>query len=629
MGIGPTFIASPPGPGATVRERLSILLVMLAACASPPPPVAIIHDNSAATGQRSGDTVAVTLRPVRAMWYPETATDPGAEVWAIAPDGGTPVIPGPLLRGDARTVFRVTIHNPRGDSTLFATGFGSRPGGGDTIRIAPRRDTTVVFAAGAPGSYFYSLAWGRSADEFLPADVSLLSGALIVDEAAAPTNERVFLISSWFARVDSALGPPFVTRDWLVINGRSFPYNTGIAMQQGDTMQWRWINASDDAHPIHLHGDHFRVIRRGTMTADSAYWNQEVVTQLMLPGTTFTARYVPTEPGNWTLHCHFAFHTSHFLSTEQVPEPEDPGDPHGTDHTYRGMKGMLLPIQVTPREGGPRRPGEVAGARPIRIVAQGRPAVYRDRIEGMAFIQTNGADPAADSLTIPSAPLVLYRNHPVAITVVNRMRAATAVHWHGIELPSWSDGVPGWSGGLPDVAPAIQPGDSFTARFAPPRAGTFIYHAHSNELHQIGSGLYGALLVVDSASWNPARERIVIVGGDGFFSEGARVNGSLTPAPITIPADVPIRFRLIDIAIDFRVLMQLQRTDNTAVAWRQLAKDGAELPLERQVTDTLPWVSAPGETADYEITLPRGEYLLMVRQFRPGWVVPVRIVVGR
>src|SRR5690606_19789903 len=117
--------------------------------------------------------------------------------------------------------------------------------------------------------------------------------------------------------------------------------------------------------------------------------------------------------------------------------------------------------------------------------------------------------------------------------------------------------------------------------------------------------------VVDPATWRPDRERLVIAGGDGFFSEGARVNGSLTPAPITIPADVPIRFRLIDIALDYRVSMQLQQ-DGRPLPWRMLAKDGADLPADRQQATTEAWISGPGETADFEVSLPRGTYTLMV-----------------
>ncbi len=45
---------------------------------------------------------------------------------------------------------------------------------------------------------------------------------------------------------------------------------------------------------------------------------------------------------------------------------------------------------------------------------------------------------------------------------------------------------------------AHRPGDSFVAEFVPPRAGTFIYHTHANEQLQMGSGLYGALVVVDA-----------------------------------------------------------------------------------------------------------------------------------
>ena len=82
---------------------------------------------------------------------------------------------------------------------------------------------------------------------------------------------------------------------------------------------------------------------------------------------------------------------------------------------------------------------------------------------------------------------MLRRDEPVEITVVNRLREATALHWHGIELDSYYDGVHGWSGAGQQVAPMIEPGGSFVVRFTPPRAGTFIYHTHLHDFRQLSS----------------------------------------------------------------------------------------------------------------------------------------------
>ncbi len=608
-----------------MRHRLPALASLLAACTTSEPPVAQIHDNNIPAGTRTGDTVSVALRPVQAMWYPETSDDPGALVWAIAADGGAAMIPGPLLRGNGSTVFRVTVENPRSDSTLQVIGLGTRPGGVDGISIAPGRDTTIIFAAGAPGTYFYAFAWGSDDEDLVPPDEALLAGALIVDGPGDPDDDQVFVASSWHVPVDSSVGAPFVPKDWFVINGRSFPHNKLIEAQQGDTLHWRWINASHDAHPIHLHGDHFVVTRRGSLVADSATWEQEVVTELMLPGGTFAARYIPQEPGNWALHCHFAYHTSHFLSTEQVPEPTDPGSPLSVDHSVHGMRGMLMRIRIKPRVGAARRVDQAVGARKIRMLAVARDSVYSGNIEGFRYLLPE-LDQPLDSFPIISPVLVLNRGEPVEITVVNRLRAPTAVHWHGMELPSRSDGVPGWSGGLPDIVPAIEPGDSFVARFTPPRAGTYIYHAHSNELHQIDGGLFGALLVVDPATWQPELERLIVVGGNGYQTGTVTVNGKEQPDPISVPENVPIRLRMVDIQADYRIEIGLL-LDGDPVAWTPLAKDGAELPIERQIPTTSGWLSGPGETADFEINLPRGEYLLMVRQYANEWQLPVTVYV--
>ena len=151
----------------------------------------------------------------------------------------------------------------------------------------------------------------------------------------------------------------------------------------------------------------------------------------------------------------------------------------------------------------------------------------------LAFVQQSGdVAPPGDSVPSPSSLLILRRGEPVRITIVNRLRASTGVHWHGIEVPAYSDGVPAWSGRMNRIAPVIAPGDSFVAAFTPPRSGTFIYHAHSNEAFQIGLGLYGALLVVDSLDYDADRERLIILGPNGPGASSARINGRAVPDTI-------------------------------------------------------------------------------------------------
>jgi len=57
-------------------------------------------------------------------------------------------------------------------------------------------------------------------------------------------------------------------------------------------------------------------------------------------------------------------------------------------------------------------------------------------------------------------PIVLIQGQPVEIEIVNKLRQPTAIHWHGIELESYYDGVPGWTGSNAEITPAIAPGSS-------------------------------------------------------------------------------------------------------------------------------------------------------------------------
>jgi len=201
------------------------------------------------------------------------------------------------------------------------------------------------------------------------------------------------------------------------------------------------------------------------------------------------------------------------------------------------MSGLVLGIYVEP---GAARARSAAAKRPprdIRLLVQSSPHRYGP-LAGFGYVvQRGGVAPALDSIEVPGPVLVLRRGEPVRITVVNHLAEATAVHWHGIELESFPDGVPGWSGTPGRIMPPIQPGASFAAEFVPPRAGTYIYHTHANEQLQLGSGLYGPLLVVDSARrYDPETEKLIVVGGagpaDSLPSSATRVRAWSTVVPI-------------------------------------------------------------------------------------------------
>jgi FtsP/CotA-like multicopper oxidase with cupredoxin domain len=77
----------------------------------------------------------------------------------------------------------------------------------------------------------------------------------------------------------------------------------------------------------------------------------------------------------------------------------------------------------------------------------------------------------------------------VRIYVTNRLPIATSVHWHGVSLPNGMDGV----GGL--TQPHIPPGETAKYEFTLRQYGTLMFHAHHDEMTQMGMGLLGMFII--------------------------------------------------------------------------------------------------------------------------------------
>ncbi len=565
--------------------------------------------------------LSVALTVGRAQWFPEADDGPNVEALAFGEQGGPLTIPGPMIRVAAGTRVRVTLTNPLAE-TLTVHGLFDRPGVPRPVVVAPGARQQVEFSAPA-GTYFY---WGttrRSSLDERHADESQLSGAIIVDAPGARRRDRVLIIGIRLQERDSSAAGIVPFHEAMVINGKSWPHTERLNLAQGDSVFFRVLNPAGAPHPMHLHGFYFRVDSRGNWMADTVFTPEQrrpAVTELMYQGSTFTMAFVPTEPGNWVFHCHFAFHVSPDRSlTTLYP------DTSAHAHTRGHMSGLVLGFHVAPR--GPQRTYR-AEPRDLRLFVNSTARKFRDK-PGYSFVLQDGAaEPRADSGRFPSSPLFLTKGERVRIRVSNRLSEPTAIHWHGIELESFPDGVPDWSGMGQRLFTNVPAHGSFDAVFTPPRAGTFIYHSHLNEMNQIVSGMFGPLIVLDPGQkFDPAQDKIFLVGAAGPINEGENdmgtVNGEREPEPIDLVAGRTYRFRLININPEWRIQFSIG-SDTSVAVWRPVAKDGADLPESQRTVRPAFLLTGPGETADFEFT-PATPGLLQfsIRSRRSGWNIPI------
>ena len=93
----------------------------------------------------------------------------------------------------------------------------------------------------------------------------------------------------------------------------------------------------------------------------------------------------------------------------------------------------------------------------------------------------------------------------VTVNVTNRLKEDTSLHWHGILLPFYMDGVPMVSFG------GIKPGETFTYRFKVRQAGTYWYHSHSGGQEQ--AGMYAPIVIEPAKGerYKVARDYVVML----------------------------------------------------------------------------------------------------------------------
>ena len=607
-------------------------------------PVAVPNDNRTPGGTLRDGVLTISLEATRTMWHPDGDSLPGMPIETFAESGKQPTAPGPLMRVTAGTQLHVSVRNALdGDTLTFylpaRMADWSKLAALDSIVLAPGETRDLRVGANRPGNYVYYANGRRTTLDRALRMRGFLSGAIVVDPAGTTRpNDRVFVLMT---TVDSltAAGVPDTRREILAINGRSWPHTERLDATVGDTLAWRVLNGSPDVHPMHLHGFYFRVddfdgpqalppskTARGRMS----------VTEHMLPFQTMSMTWVPERAGNWLFHCHYQPHAGPHRPLG--PTPVRTASAGHESHAQHEMGGLLMGVHVRAR-GGESMDAPTPARRRLRLIAV-RDSGFPDSLPSMRFVLEERGQRNAERTGF-SPTVNLSRGEPVAITVINQLGEPLSVHWHGIELESYYDGVAGFAGSATRLAPIIAPTDSFEARMTPPRSGTFIYHSHVDEPRHHRAGLGGAIIVRDGQPVGPPNERL-------FFIKSARgstgtspmeINGQVNPDTVVLRRGQAYRFRFVNLAVTSpnatvyltaRPDSSLQNLrDSMLVQWRPIAKDGADLPQQSRTLRPAQQLVSIGETFDFEVLpLVRGELRIEVRPVSAGRLfvrVPVRV----
>ena len=203
----------------------------------------------------------------------------------------------------------------------------------------------------------------------------------------------------------------------------------------------------------------------------------------------------------------------------------------------------------------------------------------------------------------PGPTIEAIEGDHIRIYVTNKLPEPTAVHWHGVILPSGMDGIQGLT------QPGIQPGETFVYEFELKQHGTQMYHSHGDEMTQIGLGSMGFFIIHPRIRKQPIDRDYAIFLNEWFVDPGTRTPNANVMTDFNIftfnsrafPGTAPLVAKTGD-RVRVRIANVAQETHPIHLhghSFKVVATDGGDIPSSAQWPETTVLV-APGQTRDIE-----------------------------
>jgi FtsP/CotA-like multicopper oxidase with cupredoxin domain len=195
---------------------------------------------------------------------------------------------------------------------------------------------------------------------------------------------------------------------------------------------------------------------------------------------------------------------------------------------------------------------------------------------------------------IPGPTLRLREGDKLRVYFRNDLDEPSSIHWHGLIVPYSMDGV----GGL--TQPPVMPGETFVYELTVPSTpGTFMYHAHMNDMEQVSMGLSGAFIVEprDGGAGDYDQDHVMLLNNiQGHYL----VNGKEFPNvdPWIVRKGDRLRVRMINISP-----VEIHPMHFHGHFTKEIAKDGTDIKNteDGRVENTV--LIAPGQTIDVEVKM--------------------------
>jgi FtsP/CotA-like multicopper oxidase with cupredoxin domain len=233
-------------------------------------------------------------------------TFPGLSPWVIALDGQS-IEPWQLKSG---TLWLAP--GQRADLLVDVTG-----NAGTTVpvrAIFPRQAIDIATIKTAPGGARRAAPLGRPkrlAANPLPGPLSLRQAVVapLRMEGGAMGGMMGGMMGG---RMHGMRGMMAEGKVWT-FNGVAGPSDRPlVTVRRGQTVRIDMNNANRWPHAMHLHGAHFRVVRRNGHAIDVSPWRD---TELVQPDERVSIAFVADAPGKWLFHCHMLEHHAGGMST--------------------------------------------------------------------------------------------------------------------------------------------------------------------------------------------------------------------------------------------------------------------------------------------------------------------------